>query len=214
LSENGRVVGFSTEILQAALAHTTINYDIKIYPWSRSYAMAMQNKNTCIYLIGRNNERESLFKWVQTIVSTNDFFVGLESNKNIAINTIEDVKKYKVAVLKDDRTHTKLLKHGFVENKNLYVVNNTYSLLKLLVLRPEIDLILADTVNVLYRAKFNNIDPRLFKTYFQINKKPVNLYLACSLATDDKITTEIGKGITTVQNNGEYQAISQKWQME
>jgi len=214
LSENGSVVGFSTEILQAALAHTTINYDIKIYPWSRSYTMAMQNKNSCIYLIGRNKERESLFKWVQSIVSTNDFFVGLESNKNIAINTIEDVKKYKVAVLKDDRTHIKLLKHGFVENKNLYVLNNTYSLLKLLVLRPEIDLILADTVNVLYRAKFNDIDPKLFKTYFKINKKPIDLYFACSLTTDSEIISAIDKAITIVKDNGEYEAISQRWNMD
>ena len=214
LNKNGDVVGFTTEVIQAAMAHTSINYDLRIYPWSRSYALAKQNKNTCIYLIGRSKEREELFHWLQPITSTNDYFIGLEANKNVTINILDDVRKYKVAVLKDDRTHSMLLSYGFVENKNLYIVNNTYSLLKLLILRPEVDLILADPLNVTYRAKFNNIDPKLFKSYFKINSKPVHLYFACNLATDSKIIAAIDKGITTVKNNGEYQAIREKWLME
>lgn len=214
LNENGKVVGFATELINAALAKTSIDYDINIYPWSRSYAKAIQDKNTCIYLIGRNKARENLFKWLQPIISTNDYFVALKNKENIAINSIDDVKKYKVAVLKDDRTHTLLLQHGFIENKNLYVVNNTYSLLKLLVLRPEIDFILADTVNVLYRAKFNNIDPSLFKTYFKINKKPIDLYFACSLQTDDEIIQAINKAITKIKKNGKYMEISHSWKMD
>ena len=175
--------------------------------------MAKKDKNTCLYLIGRNKERETFFKWLQPIVSTSDYFIGLKSNLTIVINNIEDAKKYKVAVLKGDRTHTLLLNEGFIENENLYIVNNTYSLLKLLILRPEIDLILADTINVKYRAKFSNIDPKLFHTFFKLEKPAVDLYFACSLKTDNHIISTINQSISTIKVNGEYREILNRWQI-
>jgi len=214
LNKNSEVVGFTTEIIKAALAHTSIDYDIKIFPWSRTYAMAKKNKNTCVYLIGRNKEREQLFQWLQPIVSTSDYLIGLKGNNNLVIKTLEDAKKYKVAVLKDDRTHTILLNEGFIENKNLYIVNNTYSLLKLLLLRPEIDLILADTLNVRYRAKFNGIEADLFHSFFKMDKPAVDLYFACSLTTDPSIIATINESISTIKNNGEYNEILHRWQMD
>lgn len=211
LSRQGRIEGLSTEIVQAALKHTDINYHIQVYPWSRSFALAKEKTNTCIYSMERTPQREEYFQWIAPIITTNDYFTGLSSRTDIDIKNIEDVKKYKVAVLRDDRTHHLLLEMGFVENKNLYVINNTYSMLQLLLTQKSIDLVLADSINIEYRAKFNKIDPNLFRSYMKLNTDPVQLQLACNLGTSATIVESIKNAINTIKANGEYKAIMDKW---
>ncbi|MEW6991832.1 substrate-binding periplasmic protein [Colwelliaceae bacterium 6441] len=214
LNTKGEVYGLSAEIIQAALTETPYQYKIQIFPWSRAFIMAKETKNTCIFLIARNEQREKHFQWVSSIMPTNDYFIGLADRDDLNIRTIEDAKKYNVAVLKDDRTHHKLLQLGFVENKNLYIINNAYSMLKLLTTRKEIDLILADKINVKYRALYNNIDPSLFKTYMKLNKKPIELYFACSLGTPKEVVTVLQNAIEKIKRNGLYAKIFAQWEQK
>lgn len=206
-SESNNVAGLTTTVIQEALKLTPYDYDVKIFPWSRSFFLAQGKENTCIYLISRDKEREKLFKWVTPMLLTNDYFIGLSARTDINVNNIEDVKKYKVAVLKEDRTYYDLLKLGFVENENLFVINDSTSMLKLLTRRKQIDFILADTINVRYRAMFNNMDYELFKTYFKLNIKPIELYLACSLKTSPEVINNLSQAINKIKENGTYDKI-------
>jgi len=212
LSKSNNVEGFTTKIIQAALELTPYQYEISIYPWSRSFYMAKDQENTCIFLMSRDKDREKYFQWVTPILTTNDYFIGLSDRTDIKIANVEDVKKYKVAVLKEDRTYYELIKRGFVENKNLYVINNNTSMLKLLTTRKTIDFILADTINVEYRALFNGIDYDLFKTHLKLNESPIDLYLACSLQTSKEIVEKLSQSINTIKANGTYDKILNTWQ--
>jgi len=211
MGESNDVDGFTTEIVKEALKLTPYQYQIKIYPWSRSFFLAQSKENTCIYLMSRDKERENKFRWIAPIVSTNDYFIGLSERTDITINSIEDVKKYRVAVLREDRTYYDLIKRGFVENKNLYVINDSTSMLKLLTKRKQIDFILADTINVKYRAMFNDIDYGLFKTYLKLKETPTALYLACSLKTSDEVIKNLSKAILTIKENGSFDKILKNW---
>jgi polar amino acid transport system substrate-binding protein len=62
IDKSGNVAGLTTEVVRAALAITPYKYEIKIYPWSRSFVMAKEQKNTCVYLISRNKQREDKFQ--------------------------------------------------------------------------------------------------------------------------------------------------------
>ena len=212
LTKSNQVPGLTTKIVEDALALTSFQYQIKIYPWSRSFVLAKSKKNTCVFLMSRYEVREEHFKWVAPIISTNDYFVGLSDRSDIQVNSLEDFKNYKVAVLKEDRTYYELLRLGFTENKNLYVINNITSMLKLLTLRKQIDFILAGTINVKYRAKFNDMDYGLFKTYLKLNESPIELYLACSLETSDETIKALSDAISTIETNGTYDNIINTWE--
>ncbi len=211
LNNDNQVKGMATEIIRAALELTPYKYQIRIYPWSRAFVMGSENLNTCIYLISNSVERAKHFQWVAPIVSTNDYFIALSNRIDIQVSNIEDIKNYKVAVLKDDRTHHLLLRLGFEENKNLYVINNPHSMLKLLIARKKIDFIVTDKIMLKYRAKFNNIELKLFKSYFKLNKDPINLNFACSLNTPAKTINTLKAAINTIKKNGTYKNIVQKW---
>ncbi|WDE01044.1 transporter substrate-binding domain-containing protein [Thalassomonas actiniarum] len=205
------LTGFTTDIIRAALALTPYNYELALYPWSRSYNIASKKENACIYSMARTKEREKLFQWTTPISITNSSFVGLAANKAISLNSIEDAKKYHTAVLKDDFTQQYLLKHGFIVNKNLFIVDNPDSFLKLLITRSHIDLILTDKITLNYRAKYNQIDPKIFQDYLRINHAPIKFYLACSNKTAPDIIATLSTAINSIKNNGRFRKIAEKW---
>lgn len=211
IDQQGVVGGFATKILQAAIKETTLTSRYQILSWSRAYNLTQTRPNTCIYSIARTAQREQMFYWVDTITQTDSHFIGLTDRTDIQIRSIDDAKKYNVAVLKDDVTHQLLLSHGFKEYKNLYVVNNTRSLLKLLTLRNNIDLILADNLTVTYRALYNNMAPDTFKIFLQVNKQPLNFYLACNLESDSQGLKQLEQGFLTIKQNGLHDKLSNEW---
>jgi len=206
--------GFATEIITEVMKQTDFEYTIKLYPWSRSYNYAQKKKNTCIFSIARSPKREHLFQWVQAIATSSPSFIGLKSKNHIKINTIEDAKKYKIAVIRDDISHQILVKYGFEEFKHFYVVNNSESLLKLLLTRKNIDLILVDPLTIPFRSSHNNIDQEKFMDFYQLKQEEQIFYLACSNITPPNIIKTLHKAITTVKKNGLYQKIINKWSIQ
>ena len=207
-----KVEGFATEIVEAALAHINRKPDITIYSWTRAYNLAMQRPNTCIYSIARTKEREDKFIWTEIISTTDSHFITVKDRVPlIKVNSIEDAKNYRVAVLRDDFTHQFLMNAGFIENKNLYVVTNTKSLLQLLSTKKYIDLILADPLTVRYRAIYNEMDPEQFIAIHKLNYVPIDFYVACSLTTEKSVIEELTNGLKWVKQSGEYQKILQRW---
>jgi polar amino acid transport system substrate-binding protein len=206
-----KILGFATEIVTTAISSTPYTFKISIHPWARSYNMALNKKNTCIYSMARTPERENKFIWVNTIAERNVSLIGL-TERNLNINSFEDAKKYMTAVIRDDVTHQLLVKKGFKEGINLFVVNNTHSLLMLLSKRKSIDLILADGYTIKYRAQFNKLDPNIFENVYQLNKKPLDYYFACNLNTPLAIIKQLRQSINKMKVNGQIDKIISEWQ--
>ena len=164
--------------------------------------------------MARLPSRINQFEWIGPITTTNTVIFGVNTPNAPTLDTLEEAKDYTIAVVKDDVTHLALLERGFVDNENLYVVDSTQSLFRLLVARPDIDFIMADDITMSYRAKLAGVDVKQIKRVYEINDLPLNFYFACSLSTDQDVIQALKSAMADVRNDGTYAKIISRWREE
>lgn len=66
IDHNGKLTGINTEIVRAIFQYSDVLFEIKYVPWSRAqkYVGDDSQKNSAIYCLGRNEQREQKYKWV------------------------------------------------------------------------------------------------------------------------------------------------------
>ena len=204
------ISGLSTEIIQATLKEANITYNIDAHPWSLSYNRALKEENTCIYSIVRIPQRDALFQWVGHIAISSTSFYSLK-NSPIKISSLEQAKDYKVAVIKDDVAHHYLLSKGFIENKNIYVMDNNEALLKLLeVPNRQIDLVVIND-DLLTNRVNNAIESSKYKNVHTFENFKFEFYFACSLKTEKSIIQSLSKAMDKLEKKGDFTKIKMKW---
>lgn len=202
--------GISTEIVEATLNATNYAYEITAYPWSISFSRAKREQNTCIYSLGRIPDRELLFEWIGHIISSTISLYSLAS-KQILITSLNDAKKYKTAVIRDDVTHHFLLSKGFIENENLYVMDNYDSLLKLLEIpNRNIDLVVIND-DLIYNRVKSTEEASKYTNVYNMDELTLNFHFACSLNTEKDIVTDLKETMKELEKKGTFATIRKKW---
>lgn len=205
------IQGYSYDIVTEVFKRANVPYIIKLYSWGRSYRLSLQKGNVCIFSLARIPKREYQFIWIDKLTETNTVMFGLKKN-NIKLTSIEQAKQYNVAVIRDDVTHYILKQLGFNEEENLYVLDNTDSLLKLLHAKPEIDLIVADDITIKSRAINAGVSFNDFERLLTIENTSLNFHLACSLNTSKQIIKRLKHEFSTLKSDGTEHNIQRKWQ--
>ncbi|GHE78007.1 transporter substrate-binding domain-containing protein [Thalassotalea profundi] len=204
------ITGLSTEIIEATLNDTSYAYKITSYPWALSYNRAQQEKNTCVYSLARIPKREPLFNWIGHIVSSSVSLYSLKEAE-IDITTIEDAKKYHIAVMRDDVSHHFLLSKGFKENENIYIINNYSALLKFLDSSDRnIDLVVLNDDLLNNRVNDSN-ETIKYKNVFQFKELTLDFYFACSLNTNVKVIADLKDKMKELEDHGVFSKIRNTW---
>ena len=111
--EAGNIGGSSTKIVEKSLKGSGIEYEIIRLPWARAYEMAQNKKNIAIYTIVRTENREHLFQWIAELHPANSiFFYGFSHSKGIP-DTLEELKKHSISVVRQSMSLESLQKEGF-----------------------------------------------------------------------------------------------------
>ncbi len=119
LDEDGNIAGTATEMVRAALGQLDWDAEIQLFPWARTYDMALEQENVFIYSITRTEEREDLFKWVAPVAYENVYLYKLKDRDDLNINALDDAKDYMIATVADYFTEQGLISHGFAIDENL-----------------------------------------------------------------------------------------------
>lgn len=179
--------------------------------WSRAYNLALRDANTCIYSISKGAEREQHFQWIGAISYSLTSIYSLKKRHDIQIKTLEDAKKYTIAVTKDDITHHFLLSRGFKEGEQLYVIENVYSMLNILKGRKNIDLIIVNDTILKYRAEESGVPFIELKKQLELPELPLDFYLACSKKTDKALADQLAASLQKLKDSGKFEQIRDQW---
>ncbi len=207
-TENGIVTGFSTDVVKEVLDRAGLSYKIQSHPWAESYKIAETSPNTLIYSMGRNIERESLFKWVDVIARTEVFFYKLKSRPEVKIKSFADVKKYKIGAVEGDFRTQWLEKQGL--GSHLTLVASDKENMKNLFNR-KIDIF---PIGEFAAYKIAHQEGQAFSTLeksMYLKEVSADLYMAFSLQSSDVMVEKSKNALHGMKSDGTYNEIKAKY---
>lgn len=212
IDAHGVAGGFATELVKQTFHQAELPYQIKFESWSRAYQLALRDSNTCIYSISRSQERESLFQWVGELSYNQTALYTMASRHDVQVQSLEDARRYVIAVTRDDVTHHYLKSRGFVEGKNLYVLQSISNMLPIIAgRRNNIDLIIVNDTILRYRAQEAGIGTDQFRRLLVLPDLPLDFHLACSLKTPVEVVQRLQAGLAAIKKDGRFEQIAGQW---
>ena len=209
-NNEGKITGFSTEVVEAVLKKLNYQYNIESFPWARTYMIAQKEENTLIYSIVRTKEREQLFKWVGVVAPFDVYLYSLKERNDIAINKLDDAKRYKTLTTLNDILDKYLSIQGFTDEHIDNTAQNEVNFEKLLRNRGDLWPVGELTANYYVLKKGMNPDDILKKQLHLKDASNDGLYMAFSLYTEDKIVDEFRHALQEIKDEGIYNKIKQK----
>jgi polar amino acid transport system substrate-binding protein len=213
-TEKGKITGVSTEIVHHVMAKTGLEYQIISLPWEQTLKKGRDNPDSLIFSIGRSKDREPLFNWIGIITPTTYFVMALKSRADIKINSLEDLKNYKIGTTTGDIAEDWLINKGFNaselfrstgDNANLKTIQN--------LLNKRIDVCpFPDAVaNHIVRKAGHSNPALLLNKVFPIEQLSGGYYLAASLKTSDKAVLKISRALRRFKQSNEYYKVLAHW---
>lgn len=202
------VTGIATEIVKRTFEHAGIPYQIEPYTWTRAYQLALRLPHACIYSISFSQTRKPFFQWIGAIASTTTAIYSLDSRNDIQLRQLKDAKNYVIAVTEDDITHHYLLKNGFKEGKQLYLLENVSLMLNVLHGRQGIDLVVVNDTILKYRAAESGVPLTSLKKQLDLPELPLDFHLACSISTDDAIVRKLQTSLAWLKTQPNFPVLN------
>ena len=172
---------------------------------------AQTSDSVLIYSIGRNPQREKLFKWVGVIAPTQYYLFSLPQRK-LKFERLEQAQALQVATVNEDVGEQFLINKGFVRGQNLqssikYELN--YEKLK----RGRVDLWIMSELVAVYLARQAGDVPTqtLARSYAITELGSDGYYMAFGASTPDALVERLAKALATIKGNGTYDALKKKW---
>jgi polar amino acid transport system substrate-binding protein len=212
MTQDGKLTGMSTEVVQAVLKQVGVQASIQSMPWARAYDLALHGENILIYSITRSPDRESLFKWVGSIAPCR-WYLFSYANHRLTLQQLDDAKRFQTATVNEDVGEQYLISKQFklgvqLQSSNRYELN--YEKLKL----GHVDLWISDELNARYLARKAGDDPS--SVLVQSLRLPEledsgGFSMAFSKKTPDAMVKRFQEGLQAIRDNGTYDAIARKW---
>ena len=113
VAKNNRVVGQSTEIVEAIIQQLGIQSPIEVMPLSDGLNLLQKGPNVAVFSLNRTPQREGLFKWVGPMGHYQQAFYA-KAGSTIQLNRLEDAKNAgKIGIYKGDAGGQFLASQGF-----------------------------------------------------------------------------------------------------
>lgn len=213
---DGRVTGFSSELLDWMAADAGIPLRKQVLPWARAYDRALRNPDVILYSLVRTPERESLFRWVGPISPRRIVLYRWADRNDIVLKTLDDARPYRIGSTLESASTKLLEKLGFAPipatdaaGGGLELgVNDETNMRKFIARR--FDLLVSLDWAAAYNAKNAGIDPSLLVPALVLDESSSYWY-GLNPGTDPEVAKRLDQALLKLKSDGRYNQLRQKY---
>jgi polar amino acid transport system substrate-binding protein len=206
--DNGKLVGYSVDVVKEIQRRTDSSDEIKVLPWARAYNMALKDENTVLFSVTLTDERKDLFKWICPLITKRDILIALKDS-DLSINNIEDAKRVdRIGTIRGDSKERLLLDLGF---RNLEPVSSEQQNLNKLML-GRIDLWVNKQPGLKATCEQAGIAYGVIKEVLHLRER--DLCIAFSKATPDSVVAAWQTAFDEMNQDGTIERMQSKWNLD
>jgi polar amino acid transport system substrate-binding protein len=203
-TENGKVVGSATEIVQQLSARSGHPATIEMLPWDTAYVRAQAERNTCVFATARLENRERLFLWVGPL-GNNLWALYARSDFAAPIRTLKDLAPYRIGAVTRDAKGEFLRENAITNLKFVREDSDNPARLLLPADNPDhIDLWITSFYSGRSIAKAAKVGD--VKLVFIAAEQA--LYLACNPQTDRGVVKALSDALESLRADGSLARIN------
>lgn len=205
-TDQGKVVGISTEIVSELGKRSGIATQIRSMPWEKAYIAVQADKETCLYSTARLDNRERLFFWIGPIATNRWVLIG-KGDFAGSVKTVEDARKYRVGVVAKDAKIEFLMSKGVTDLRE--VSEDSLNPPRLVLNRDDpnrIDLWATSAYGARGTAARANVKD--LKLILRLHEVP--LYLACGRNTSAQTVQALGRAFEQIKKDGTLKRIAER----
>ncbi|MGB3224665.1 MAG: transporter substrate-binding domain-containing protein [Desulforhopalus sp.] len=204
-TQEGKLTGFTTQVVQEITRRLDINDNIEVVPWARGYEHLSTEANVVLFSTARTPERESLFHWVGPIYSLRLGFYARKADAQ-KLSSLETAKQLDaIATYRADVGEQILESLGFA---NLDSSNSPQSCVRKL-MAGRVDLWFFDNIGAPKVAREAGIDPNEIEEVYTYKQN--SSYIAFSKQTPLATVRQWQKTLDEIKADGTFHWLAQKW---
>ena len=203
------ITGLNTELVRLSCKKAELQCNFQLYPWLRAYETASKDPHGALFSTSRNALREPMFKWVGPLAHSKANMYRLKSRPDINPETLEDAKRYVVAVARGDVYELYLQSQGFEQGVNLLGLAAKADAVGLF-LQGKVDLLIGSelilpTWLAQYEKTVDVVEPVIDLSVVGAN------YLALNPAVPDAVVQKLQLALDEIYASGEYQQLAEDY---
>lgn len=166
---------------------------ITVYPWARAYLNIQSRPRQVLFTMSHTESRDSLFKWLGPISTSEIVLVGKRSNSGkIAITNLSETSRYKTGVIRSDVGEQMLINKG-VSEKNFTKYPDMQSMI-ISLQKGDIEIICIGI------EAFNEIKKTSGQTFYKLFTVEKSLdYIAFSKDVPDSLILKFQKALEAIR---------------
>lgn len=205
-------VGAMLELAQVLSDHIKVEATFEILPWARAYETALQEPDVVLIAALKTPQREQELQWIGKVLEAKANLIALKERSDIKINHIDQAKEYVVASVRGYGAAKYLVRQGLSEERNLVLTSQQSQMWRLL-FSKRVDLVVANLEIGRFETQHIGLEPTLMHSTMQILELKSELQFATGLSTSDYTVKRLRDGLKDLKEDGSYQAILRKWNL-
>jgi len=181
--------------------------NIVYWPWARGYKKIQNTPNTILFSTTRTEERENMFKWVCSIVEIKQLLFAAK-NRNIKINSKEDLKKYRIGTYLGDVTEQLLVSKVGLNLKDFDRSSKAINSVKKLA-RNRNDMVAANEESFFARVEQAGLNKDDYEPVYTLSNN--RICYAFHKDIPDSIIQKFQNALDELKKEGKYDEIMKKY---